>query len=166
MMISRAMNAKLNEQVTAEFSAAHMYLAMMSVFERMGLKVLAGRFREQHEEELEHALKIIDYVNEVGGTVALEAVPKPKGDFKSVEAIVETALEGEKKVTRMINELAALADSEKDYATRSFLNWFIDEQVEEVSTMTELLAVVQLAGTNVLQVESWIRHQATAEQNE
>ncbi len=161
MMISDAMNARLNEQITAEFSAAHSYLAMVCAFDRMGLKILSKRFLAQHEEEREHAMKIVRYLHEVGGTVTLEALPKPTGTFKSAEAIVQAALESEKNVTRMIHDLVALAQSEKDYATRSFLNWFVDEQVEEVSAMTDLLNLVHLAGDNMLQVENRVRHEMT-----
>ena len=161
MMISKTMHAKLNEQITAEFSAAHAYLAMTCSFERMGLKILAKRFLEQHDEEREHARKIVKYVQEVGGVVKLEAIPKPKSDYRSIKEIVQAALESEQRVTGMINDLVALADSDKDYATRSFLNWFVDEQVEEVSSMTDLLTLVELAGENVLQVESRLRHEMT-----
>ena len=165
MMISTAMNAKLNEQIGAEFAAAHAYLAMSCAFDRMALKTLAKRFLKQYDEEREHAMKILHYVQEVGGTVALEAVAKPKKDYKNTEAIVSTALQNEKDITAKINDLVTLADSEKDYATRSFLQWFVDEQVEEVSSMTDLLNVVKLAGDNVLQVEALVRHQMLAEKS-
>lgn len=163
MMISETMNRKLNEQITAEFSAAHAYLAMTCDLDRMGLKILGKRFLAQHAEECEHAMKIVRYVQEVGGSVTLEAVAKPAGDYRSVEAIVKAALASEQKITRSINDLVTLADSENDYATRSFLNWFVDEQVEEVAYMTDLLSLVQLAGDNVLQVEIRVRHEMAAE---
>lgn len=165
MMISATMNAKLNEQIAAEFAAAHAYLAMSCAFDRMALKVLAKRFLQQHDEEREHAMKVLHYVQEVGGTVSLEAVAKPKKDYKDTEAIVSTALQNEKDITTKINELMTLADAEKDYATRSFLQWFVDEQVEEVSSMTDLLNIVKLAGDNVLQVEALVRHQMLAEKS-
>ena len=165
MMISTAMNAKLNEQIAAEFAAAHAYLAMACAFDRMGLKALAKRFLQQHEEERGHGLKILHYIHEVGGTVSLEAVAKPKKEYKNAEAIVSAALQSEKDITAKINDLVTFADSEKDYATRSFLQWFIDEQVEEVSTMAELLNLVKLAGNNVLQVEAVVRHQMLAEKS-
>ncbi len=165
MMISTAMNAKLNDQIGAEFGAAHAYLAMACVFDNMSLKALAGRFFKQYSEELEHAMRIVRYVLEVGGTVALDAIAKPKKDYKSAEAIVSAALQNEQDITAKINDLVTLAEKEKDYATRSFLQWFVDEQVEEVSTMTDLLNVVKLAGANVLQVEAAVRHQMLAEKS-
>lgn len=162
MMISDKMNAKLNAQIAAEFSASHSYLAMACAFEKMGLKILAQFFRAQSDEERGHALKIAKYIEEVGGTVALAAIAEPKDKYKNAEDIVQAALESELNVTNMINELVTLAESEKDYATRSFLNWFVDEQVEEVSSMTDLLDLVKMAGDNLLQVEARVRHQMMA----
>lgn len=159
MLISEAMNAKLNEQITTEFEASHKYLAMACRFDEMGLKILRKRFLAQSDEERGHALKIMDYVQEVGGSVAVGAVAQPETNFKDVEAIVEIALESEQHVTKCINELMKLAESEKDYATRSFLTWFVDEQVEEVSSMKDLLTLVKLAGNNMLQVETRVRHE-------
>lgn len=161
-MISQKMNEKLNEQITAEFAAAHHYLAMACSFDAMGFKIMAARFMAQYQEEKEHAMKIVRYVQEVGGKVVLDGIAKPRTEFDSVEDIVVTALESEKSITAKINDLVALADSEKDYASRSFLGWFVDEQVEEVSSMTDLLNLVKLAGGNMLQVEARVRHEMLA----
>lgn len=157
MMISAAMNAKLNEQMMAEFAAAQKYLAMACAFERMGLKVFAARFIKQYDEERGHATKIMKYLQEVGANVTIEALAKPRSDYDTVESIVRAALDSEWDITRRINELVSLAETEKDYATRSFLQWFVDEQVEEVSSMNDLLRLVELAGTHVLQVEARLR---------
>ncbi|MCO6438663.1 MAG: ferritin [Phycisphaerae bacterium] len=162
MMISEAMNARLNRQVSMEFAASHKYLAMACAFDAMGFKILSKRFRLQADEERDHAMKILDYVLEVNGRADLEQVPKPSGKYESVEQIVKTALESELEVTRSINEIVAQAESEKDFATRSFLHWFVDEQVEEVASMTELLDLVKLAGPNILLVETRVFHQMQA----
>jgi ferritin len=154
MSISQAMNAKLNDQITSELSASQKYLAMACVFESMGLKVLARRFRQQSEEERGHALKIVDYMVDVGARVSLQAVPQPPGDYPTALAALEAAVESELTVTRQINELVALAEKENDYATRSFLQWFVDEQVEEVSTTTHLVQLARMAGSNLLQLEA------------
>jgi len=158
MMISEAMNGKLNKQIALEFSSAHAYLAMACAFDQMALKVLAKRFFAQADEERQHGMKILDYVQGVGGTVQLDAIPKPQGRFETVEAIVKAALGAEEGVTRQINDLVGLAESEHDYTTRSFLQWFLDEQVEEVSSMSDLLALVRMAGSNLLQIEEHVRH--------
>lgn len=164
MAISKALAVKLNEQVAVEFSAAFSYLAMACSFDRMGLKVLKKHFHSQYEEELGHALKITHYLQEIGADVVIESVPKPRADFKDAEQIVEAALKNEQDVTRCINELVKQADADQDYATRSFLNWFIDEQVEEESSMGELLMLFKLADGNVLQVENRIRHATSGAQ--
>lgn len=159
MMISKKMCGKLNEQIAAEFSAAHVYLAMACSFDQMGLKILAKKFLDQEAEERKHAMKILRYVQEVGGTVALQEVPRPHADYTDAQAIVQAALESEEHIARLIHKLVALAEEQKDFATRSFLNWFVDEQVEEVSSMNDLLTLVRLAGNNMLQVESRVRHE-------
>ncbi len=161
-MISETMNVKLNEQITAELAAAHQYLAMACELDRMGFKILARKFQAQCDEERQHAMKIVQYVNLAGGGVKLEAIAKPTASHGTVKEIVQAALEGEKTITRKIHDLVAVAEAEKDYATRSFLNWFVDEQVEEVSAMDELLKLVELAGENILQVEARVRHEMTA----
>ncbi|MFQ5592495.1 MAG: ferritin [Phycisphaerae bacterium] len=158
MMISAAMNAKLNEQLAAEFSAAHEYLSMACALEAMDLKVLSKRFQIQSEEEREHGMKIVRYVHDVGGTVTLDAIAKPSCEFSSPEAVVRKALESERRIAKMINDLLTFAESEKDHATRSFLQWFVDEQVEEVASMRDLLSLVQMACQNMLQVEARVRH--------
>lgn len=162
MMISGKMNAKLNDQIVAEFTAAYHYLAMACALDEMGYTILRQRFHEQYREEIEHAERIVKYVGEVGGKVALDAVPKPQGDFSNPEAIAQAALDSELSISQRINDLVALADSEKDYATRQFLDWFVAEQVEEVSTMGDLLRLIQLAKGNMLQVEARIRHEMAA----
>lgn len=164
MMISEAMNAKLNEQITAEFSAGHLYLAMACGFDGMGLKIMHQRFLIQAAEEREHAMKILHYIHEVGGVVTLDTIPKPAGEFASPENIVRAALESEEHITRMVNEIVALAESEKDYATHSFLQWFVNEQVEEVSSMRDLLGLVRMAGGEMLQVEARVRHEMMEKQ--
>ncbi|MEP0845398.1 MAG: ferritin [Phycisphaerae bacterium] len=163
MMISEAMNAKLNEQVANEFMASQTYLAMACQFEGLNLKNLAAFFRKQTEEEREHALKIVDYVLEVGGRVKLAPLPAPRESYPSVLAAIETALEHEKRVTQQIHDLVSLAEQEKDYASRSFLNWYVDEQVEEVSSMDHLRAVCKMCGDHLLQLEAYLIHTKRAE---
>ncbi len=161
MAISQTMAARLNEQIGNEFNASQVYLSMACMFEAMGLKNLAKMFRKQTEEERKHALKIIDYLPTVEATVKLGAIPEPPPSWPSVEAAVESALAHERKVTDQYNELMSLAEKEKDYATRSFLTWFVDEQVEEVDSMLNLLHAVRMAGKNLLQLEAYVIHAAS-----
>ncbi len=156
MQISSAMNGKLNEQITHEMNASQTYLAMACQFADLGLINLAATFRKQTEEERSHALKILDYVLEVGGRATLQTLSAPPSEYSSVGAAVDAALAHELKVTKQIHELVALAEQERDYATRSFLQWFVDEQVEEVASMSHLKQIVQMAGPNLLQLEAYL----------
>lgn len=156
MLISKTMNARLNEQVGNEMLASQTYLSMACQFAGMGLKVLAADFRRQTEEERMHALKIVDYILDVGGEVQLPAIDAPTRSYKSVLAAFEAALSHELKVTKQINDIATLAESEKDHATRSFIQWYVDEQVEEVASMTDLVQLAKLAGDNLLQIEDYL----------
>ncbi|TWT40020.1 Ferritin BfrB [Phycisphaerae bacterium RAS1] len=158
MAISDAMNAKLNEQITNEFGASQAYLAMACQFDDAGLKNLARYFRKQTEEEREHALKILDYLLEAQSKVKLAAVPQPQAEYPTVLAAIEAALAHEHRVTGQIHAMVALADTEKDYATRSFLQWFVDEQVEEISSMAHLVQVAKLAGPSLLQLDAAVGH--------
>jgi ferritin len=155
MLIPQPVLEKLNEQIANEFHAAHNYMAMACKFDEMGLKMLSQWFLRQGEEEREHGKKILRYVLDVGADPKLQAIPEPDGDMSSPVKIVQTALDQELAVTKQINEIMALAEQHNDYATRSFLDWFTLEQVEEVSSMTELLQLVKLAGKeHLLQVEA------------
>jgi ferritin len=161
-LISEKMNDALNGQIGNELGASHNYLAMAAAFDDMGLKILAARFVEQSEEEREHAMKIYKYVLETGGKVQLGEIGKPKTKYKDAKEVIKAALDSELTVTRQINDLITLAEGEKDYAARSFLQWFVDEQVEEVSSMRELMQVADLA-RDMLQVEARVRHEMTKE---
>ena len=155
MMISNPMAEKLNEQITHELFSAHLYLAMSCAFNHMGLPMLAQWFNDQADEERAHAMKIVNYVQDVGGAVSLDALTKPQTFTDSPVDIVSAAVEHEMSITRQINDLVALAESEKDYATRSFLQWFLDEQVEEVATVNGLLHLVKMGGDmHMLEVEA------------
>jgi ferritin len=156
MEISKPMSAKLNDQITHELDACQRYLAITAYFEGLGLKVLAGRFLKQSDEERGHALRIFKYLVDVGAKITLAALPKPKADFPSVVAAIEAACDSERTVSQQINDLVALAEKEKDYSTRTFLQWFVNEQIEEVATMTHLARVARLAGDDLLELEAYV----------
>jgi ferritin len=156
MPLSKALTAKLNEQVTNEFFASQLYLSMSFWLEAQGLQMMKVLYRKQAEEERGHALKIADYIASVEGTVSLQAIAQPTAEFRSPLAAIEAALEHERKVTGQINALVALADQEKDYATRSFLNWFVDEQVEEVDTQLKLAQIAKIVGERYVQLEAYV----------
>lgn len=156
MALSDALLAKLNAQITNEFYASQVYLAMACQFADLGLRSMSTYFRKQTEEERSHALKFLDYIGEVGGKVALAAIAQPPGQYPTVLAAIEAAVAHEKKVTQQIYELVALAEQENDYATRGFLAWFVSEQVEEVATMTNLAQVARMAGDNLLLLDTYV----------
>jgi ferritin len=145
MMISKKMADKINLQIKNEFHSGWLYEAMAYSLEEMNLPVFAKWFLMQAEEERKHATKLARYLVDQGAKVVLTAIPAPKTDFKTVEEICKMAVDHEKKVTKMIHDLHDAAAKENDKATMSMLIWFIDEQVEEVSSTTQLLEMVKLA---------------------
>jgi ferritin len=115
--------------------------------ETMGLKVFAKWFTEQAAEEQMHAMKIAKYLLDQDAEVKLLALEEPPHQWDSVEAIVQNAVDHEIEVTKSISECVDYALEAKDHATTNFLQWFVDEQVEEVATAKELLGLVQMAKT-------------------
>ncbi len=138
-MFNEKIEKQLNIQINKELYAQYLYLSMAAYAESVGLPGVANWFRTQSEEEYTHAMKIYTFINEKGGRVILEALKKPKNDFKSIKQLFELALEHEQYVTDAINKLVELATKEKEHSTVSFLQWFVDEQVEEEASVNEIL---------------------------
>ena len=145
-MISSEMNAAINEQVGHEFAAMLQYVAIAAHFDGESLPVLANHYYRQAEEEREHAMRFVKYLLDAGGKVAVPAIPAARGDFASAEEAVQLSLERELTVTRQINGLMDRAIKENDHTSRNALEWFVAEQLEEVSSAETLLRVVQRAG--------------------
>jgi ferritin len=163
MQISDAMNAALTEQIGHEFAAMLQYVTIATYFDSEALPQLAQHFYRQAEEERDHAMRLVHYVVEVGGTAAIPAIPAVRGDFASAEAAVQLSLDQEKTVTSQINALMDRAIAENDHATRHMLEWFVNEQVEEVSSMETLLRMIQRAGeSGLLFIESYLASGAPA----
>lgn len=144
-MIGKKMQDALNEQVNAEFYSAYLYLSMVAYFESINLPGFATWMRAQTQEELFHAMKIYDYVNEQGGRITLKSIAQPPSEWESPLAVFEAAYQHEQKVTGLINGLVNLAVEEGDNAANTFLQWFVDEQVEEeesAETVVNKLKVV------------------------
>ncbi len=160
MLISKKLNAAFNDEIGLELFASNQYLNMAAYLETIPLKKLAGLFMKQSDEERGHGLKFVKYLNDVGGSVKVPAIEAPKPTFRSVEEVMAKSLEWEIEVTNRINEMMAIAVAEKDYAAQEFLQWFVKEQVEEVSTMDNLLKIVKLSGDRALiMVEAYLSHQ-------
>ncbi len=162
MIISKKMNDAINEEIGLELFASNQYISIASYFDDMALKLLANLFYKQSDEERAHAMKFVKYLNDAGGPVEIPAVKKPKSDFKGPEEAIKLALDWELDVTAHINNLMNLAIEEKDYASQDLLRWFVTEQVEEVSTMENLMKVVKMTGDkNVIMVEAYLVHQTS-----
>lgn len=145
-LISKKVAAALNAQIGLEFLASLQYEAIAAWFKLEGLPRLKAHFSQQAEEEREHAHRFIDYLLNAGMGLELPAIPAPKCKFKSAAEAVQLALDHELKVTESIKQLLTLAEKENDRFTQNSLQWFIQEQLEEVSAMDELLQIVRRAG--------------------
>jgi bacterioferritin B len=147
----------LNQQVGHEFEASQQYVAIAAYYDSETLPQLASHFYRQAVEERNHAMIIVQYLLDADERVTIPGVEAPRSDFSDPVAPVELALEQEKQVTAQIVELSKLARDEGDLVGEQFLNWFLEEQREEVSSMSDLLNVVRRAGdTNILLVEEYL----------
>ncbi len=138
----------LNDQLNAEFASAHLYLSMSAYFQAQNLEGMAHWMALQYQEEMGHTMKFFKYLNDRGCRVHLEAVPAPQQDWDSPQAVFETTLGHEEKVTQRIHALVDLATADKDHATTQFLQWYVMEQVEEEAMISKILARMKLASTS------------------
>lgn len=145
-MISKKVEEALNKQLNAELYSSYYYLAMSAYFESLDLNGFATWFRLQSNEEYGHAMKLFDYIHQIGGTVKLSEIAAPKTDWKDYVDVFKDTFEHEQSVTKMINELVDLAMEEKDHATTNFMQWFISEQVEEEATSAQILKKIEMVG--------------------
>ncbi|MDQ7006168.1 MAG: ferritin [Acidobacteriota bacterium] len=143
-MFTDKLQQGFNEHINAELYSAYLYLAMASFFDRKSLAGFANWLKIQAQEELAHAVKAYDFVHERGGEVAFGAIAAPEGQWDSPLQVFEAALAHEKEVSRRIEELVALAEVEKDRASRIFLDWFVTEQVEEEASFDALIQQLRL----------------------
>ena len=143
-MISQKLQDALNDQINKEMYSEYYYLSMASYFNSIGLNGFENFFLIQVEEERFHSMKMYDFLNEKGGRVILKAINEPATEFKSALEVFQLAYDHEKFVSKCINELMDVAIEVKDHATKSFLNWFVDEQVEEEATMDSILNKLKL----------------------
>ncbi len=145
-MLSKNLLTKLNEQITHEFYSAQYYLAMAAYFKKEDLDGFANFFIVQAEEERFHAMKYFEFINDQGEEAIITGFKDPKREFTSAEEIFSLALEHEKLVSSLINDLMNIAQEEKHHPSIGFLQWFIAEQVEEEASMSRLLSLVKRVG--------------------
>jgi ferritin len=153
----------LNGQIAYEFAASQQYVAIAAYYDSETLPQLAAHFYRQAVEERNHAMMIVQYLLDADESVAIPGVEAPQTDFADPVAPVALALSQEKRVTEQIVELVKLARQEGELVGEQFLHWFLQEQREEVASMTELLTVIERGRENLLQVEEFLARNAGGE---
>ncbi len=168
MLASQNIIDAFNTQVANELGASNQYIAIASYFDSENLEQLAQFFFRQSEEEREHAMKFVKFILEVEGQVKLSEIAAPRSDFSSAADAVQAALDWEKEVTDQIYNLVEICQKERNHIALRFLDWFVEEQLEEVTLMSSLLGVVERAGEdNLLYVEDYlVRHGVPGEEGE
>ena len=161
-MVAPRFAEQLNAQIGHELAAHHQYLACAVHYDALTMPQMAAFFYAQALEERDHALMMVQYLLDTDADVTIPAVGAPVSRFDDVVAPVQLALEQEKRVTEQVNSLLRTAREESDFASEQFLQWFVKEQVEEVATMSDLLAVVTRNREDIDDIEEYVaREQRT-----
>jgi ferritin len=158
MLLSEKINQAFNKQIGHELGNSHQYVAIAAYFERESLFGLAKIYSTQALEEREHAMKFVKFLLDAGGKVVIPAIPAPRCEFESAVDAAQLALDSELTTTQQVYALVALATEEKNYIAQNFLQWFVSEQLEEVSSAETRLSVIRRAGPSVLMVEAYLAH--------
>lgn len=159
MLISPELANAINQQIGHEFGASMQYVSIAAHFSQRGLTLLAKLFMTQAEEERVHAQKFVQFLLNTKAELKIPAIPAPKPAFSTAEDAVGAALSWEQGVTKQITALMDIAVKDNDYMSQSFLQWFIDEQLEEVVKMDRMLSVVKQSGEkNLIMVEAYLVH--------
>lgn len=145
-MINSKVEGALNDQLRKEFYSFYLYISMAAHFESMNLKGFAHWMKIQANEETKHAMKIYEHIIQRGGKVILLQVDAPPSSWKSAKEVFAEAYQHEQKVTESINKIVELSKAEKDNASEVFLQWFVNEQVEEEATTYEIAQKLQMIG--------------------
>jgi len=145
-MLNKGVQDAINEQIKNELYSAYLYLSMSAYCEAVNLPGFAHWMRLQSQEEVSHAMKYFEFINDRGGRVVLQAIDQPPIEFQSPLDVFQQTLEHERKVTAMIHRLYELAVKENDYATQAQLQWFITEQVEEEKRASEIVERLKMIG--------------------
>ncbi len=143
-MISDAMQQSLFQQLNDEFSSAYLYLAMSAYCNHIDFNGAANWLKQQYEEEQLHATKIYNYLIEQGANVTLRQIPQPANEFGTILEVFKASLKHEQTMTTRLNNISDQALKEKDHATYNLLQWFVNEQVEEEATVSEIISKLKL----------------------
>jgi ferritin len=166
MKLSAKVEQALNDQLNLELRSAYAYLGMAAYFDHTAFSGCASWMSLQSREELKHADKFFNYLAGRGGKIALQALPAPRCDYKSVLEVFQTSLIQEEEVSASVNRLYELAAADKDFSTLAFLKWFLDEQVEEEKNVGDMVARLKLVGdnpTSLLQLDQFAARRAAGE---
>ena len=147
-MISKKIEKALNNQILLEAESSQFYLAMASWAEGQGLNGTSEFFYRQSDEERQHMLKLVRYVNERGGSANIPATSKPKDDYKDIIHVFQEFLKHEINVTKRINDLVGVCLDERDFTTQNFMQWYVSEQIEEEATARGILDKLKLIGND------------------
>ena len=153
---------QLNAQIANELAAHNQYLACAVYYDALTMPQMAAFFYQQALEEREHAMMMVQYLLDTDTDVVIPGVEAPSSAFGDLVAPVQLALEQERAVTEQINQLLRIAREESDFASEQFMQWFIKEQVEEVATMSDLLAVVTRNRTDIEDIEEYVAREQRA----
>ena len=143
-MLSERLEKALNKQFNFEIESAHIYLAMAGYTSDLGLNGFTQWFMAQYEEELFHAKKIMKFIDDKGGRISVSGFNAPKNEYSSILEAFEETLKHEAEVTEKFYDLIDLAIEEREHATKSFLQWFVDEQVEEEASVSDMISKIKL----------------------
>jgi ferritin len=147
-MLSDKMQGAMNQQINAELHSAYVYLSMSAYFENQNLPGFANWMRVQAQEELDHAMRFYNFIHERLGRVLLQPIADVPTEWDSPLAVFEAAFKHEQKISGMIHDLVDLAIQEKDHPANSFLQWFVDEQVEEEASADAIVQQLKLIGSS------------------
>jgi ferritin len=145
-MLSKNMEKELNKHINAEFYSAHLYLSMSAYFKSIDLLGFANWMQVQFEEEMSHAMRFFEFLDQMDGRVKLTKIEAPPVEWESTVSAFEQTYKHEQIVSKQIHKLVSLALKEQDHATNNFLQWFVAEQVEEESSVKAILKKLQFVG--------------------
>lgn len=158
MLISEKINEEFNRQIGHELANYTQYLAIAAYFDREGLLGLAKIYHEQADDERDHAMRFIKFINDAGGLVKIPAIVEPRHEFGSPLEAAQLAYDFEVETTQQIYALVDLAKEEKSHIAHNFLQWFLEEQLEEVSSAETRLSLIRRAGPTIMMVEAYLAH--------
>ncbi|MEO0453758.1 MAG: ferritin [Verrucomicrobiota bacterium] len=155
----------IKEQVGHEFSAFYQYIAISTWCDAEALPELARYFSRQAEEERQHALKMVQFLNDTDCQVVFPQIATPQSSFGTVEEVIQSAYDQEVRVTDQIKAIYDVASEHNDRVTQNFMQWFLEEQVEEVASMDTLLKIAKRAGTDLFRLEEYIAREGHPEES-